>query len=215
MRRAIVCLVAINLLVLLWHVIRPPSVVTGRVQEAGDELLLLAEMEAAQLKLRDRCWLAGPLAPGYRADMDEVWPVIDAGRWLIVERNGDQQSLHRVYIAPPESVPAGVFLTQLNDAIRDASYNIDSYLVAEGVLAGNVSLGLFADMANAERVHAQLEVLGYEPVIAAESRSVAYEWLQIWYQDLEVRARQLLLERFDAMALAITENLCETIAHQK
>jgi hypothetical protein len=215
MRRAVVWLLAINLLVLLWHVVRPQSGRVAPLPVAGGDLTLLSELSGEQLQSRERCWLVGPLVPDARTALGEVWPTIESGRWLVRELGIGQQLLHRVYIEPPDSVAGSVFLSELSAAIEEANYDIDSYLVAEGTLADSISLGLFADATNAARVHAQLELLGYEPITAAESRSVRRDWLQLWYLDLEEQARQLLVARFDAMALAVTENLCETIAHQK
>lgn len=215
MRKAIAWLLAVNILVLLWHLLRSQVENDAPVPVAGSQVVLLSELEHAQLQSRERCWLVGPLAPDFSVVLEDVSSAVDSEHWLIRELAGDQQRLHRVYVVPPAAVVAGVFLSELNAAIQAADYNIDSYIVAEGNLAGSISLGLFADAANAARVHAQLEVLGYEPVTSAESRSTSRQWLQLWYQNIEDQVLQSLLARFNAMGLAVTENLCETIAHQK
>lgn len=214
MRAAVLGLLAINLLVLLWHLLRPQTDDVRSVDLGGSELALLSELAADQLQAKERCWLVGPFLSDPREVLGELALVFDSARWQLNEFDEGQQ-LHRVYVSPPESVAVSAFLSGLNEAIDTAGYNIDSYIVADGVLAGSISLGLFADADNALRVHGQLQELGYDPVTALESRPVVREWLQLWYQDLEEQARQSLLALFDTMALAVTENLCETIAHQK
>lgn len=215
MRKAIAWLLAVNLLVLLWHLIRPQSASDVPVAVAGNRMALLAELPAGQLLARERCWLVGPLLPEMRLMLEDTLSEIGVARWQFLELGGEPQLLQRVYLVPPESVAADVFVSELNAAVQLAGYDIDSYLVADGVLAGNISLGLFADATNASRVHAQLEMLGYQPVIAPESRTVLRDWLQLWYQGLSEPVLQTLQDQIRMMGLAITENLCETIAHQK
>ncbi|MDT8429581.1 MAG: SPOR domain-containing protein [Pseudomonadales bacterium] len=123
---------------------------------------------------------------------------------------------YRVYLAPAENRSAAdTALRDLRARLQAESLNIDSFIISEGELMNAISLGLFSEHSNALNVERQMLTLGYQVVLAEQSRQLQ-------------RNRVFLAERPGNPALAglwaqisssypqlqRTEKLCETIAHE-
>ncbi len=74
-------------------------------------------------------------------------------------------------------------LASRTDALREVKRlhksRIDSYVIGDGDLANGVSLGLFTRESSAQRVRAEVEVLGYQPRVRVVERFDRRYWVAL------------------------------------
>jgi hypothetical protein len=213
-------LLAANLLAALWFLLRSDA----RPQEVGGPLessiTLVQEMPpqpAVVVPLASvpppSCYILGDFdsEDAARAAMDGV-----SQSYQILVRQIAVEELARYRVrseiaASPED--AAQRLSQLREAISRAAVNIDSYLVTTGTLANSVSLGLFAEQANALNVQRILSAQGEEIIVEKENPlQNRYQLLFVDDYLIEIGEEKWLEAGLEIGLAEPSQNLCETIA---
>ena len=126
-------------------------------------------------------------------------------RWL------EDATLYRVHMVATDDT-GQEFLGQIRRDLADAGVAVDSFLITDGDLAGNVSFGLFRQQVNALALQQELAEAGIDAEIVREREGQPALWLELRYEQGDGSPAQVL-ELGDLNAdLQLTENLCETIA---
>lgn len=215
MRRIAGLLLLINLLLALWFLLRPSS--PG--DDVGDEdrLRMVSEVSGLQVRPDADCLFIGPVREG-RVVRDIR--NLHSG-WQEINRLVPGQVRYRIYISEstiPDELPgvAGEtdFLSVVRMALEEAELgDVESYLMGEGEFAGSVSLGLFAELSNAQRLLGRLRESGIEAEMAQDPLLQEQQWLAELASNVPPRAlsamENLLLARPE---MRIEENLCEMFA---
>ena len=216
MRRVLALLLAINLLIGLWLGLRAESVSEESefLPASAARLELVSDLTPDVRESRERCAELGPFS---NEDLLQELPALNESVWSLGTVVSGEQSLYRVYLGPAaDRAGALVMLAEVRQRLEEAGLNIDSYVVAEGVLDNAVSLGLFSNIDNAERVRDQLLQLGYDVQLEPETRRSEVLWLSAKLSDIpegQLESWRPILAADGA--ISISENLCETIAHRK
>lgn len=218
MRRLVLALLMLNLLYVLWAVLRPAPAPTSIAAERQfpESLVLLQEIGHPLAVIEgppDSCTALGPFAA--ETDLyDFAETHLQDQAWRIHTEQQALSPMYRVYVPAADATPeGGALLASVRSAIAAADLDIDSYLIVGGELDSAVSLGLFADQGNARGIHEQIASLGIAVEIQSESRArslysivVADDGDSDFIQEIA-----LALQAIDAQAGA-TEKLCEMIA---
>jgi len=217
MRRFVWGLVALNLLLLLWNGLRvdlhsPPAV--SPVPDADGSLILLSELQYSPVSRQpERCLRVGPFVTAEAAGLwQDMAGVLGLSEVQVVAAN--VRSLSRVMLLGSETAEQALDqLSELRASMASASLQLDHYLVTSGEWANQISLGLFSDHSNAERIQAQLAALGHDVEIFTETRQVSVYWISMPHAlvDEETREKVRLIVA-EQEGLGNIENLCETIA---
>ena len=121
-----------------------------------------------------RCWLAGPVE---NASLREHLETEFNSQGLVMDR-----VLRRVAAAPEYRVylpVAGGEVEQLRLTGELRARGIDYYVIKEGVLAGNISLGLFRSEDSARTVAAQVREAGYRVETLLRPREREEPWIAL------------------------------------
>lgn len=215
MRRIAGLLLFINLLLALWFLLRPSSPGDGVGDE--DRLRMVNEVSGLRVRPDADCLFIGPVREG-RVVRDIR--NLHSG-WQEINRLVPGQVRYRIYISEstiPDELPgvAGEtdFLSVVRVALEEAELgDVESYLMGEGEFAGSVSLGLFAELSNAQRLLGRLRESGIEAEMAQDPLLQEQQWLAELASNVPPRAlsamENLLLARPE---MRIEENLCEMFA---
>jgi len=104
-------------------------------------------------------------------------------------------------------------LDAIRDSISRAGATIDSYIVTTGPLENAISLGLFSQRDNALNVQRILAGLNVNVLVELELRLLNRYWAvvnSVYYIEFKKEIDAALAG--SAVALSVSENLCETIA---
>ena len=121
---------------------------------------------------------------------------------------------YRLYLPPLSSrEQATSTLDALSARIKEAGLEVETYLITRGVLENGIALGVFSDIAEAERVTNQLEALNYGAEIEEIPQSSGDIRVELEPNDsVKIENPRWLELTADRPSLTRTENLCETIA---
>lgn len=188
LRSIVVLLVCLNLGVGLWWLMRsdPESVPPPALETGTGSLVLLGEAElpppsdAAEVggvpvPLPDTpaCHSLGPFATPaeLRVAMNALTPHV--GRIQFREVPATQLRGYRVYLPAADSREAAL-ATARQLAARGVR---DYYVVTAGAQENTVSLGLFRDLANAEKRRDELSTQGFQAVLEPRTEDAAQWWI--------------------------------------
>lgn len=188
LRSIVVLLVCLNLGVGLWWLVRPaPVVVPPPALENGTgSLVLLGEAElpppsdaseigAVPVPLPETpvCHSLGPFATPaeLRVAMNVLTPAV--GRIQFREVPATQLRGYRVYLPAAGSREAAL-ATARQLAARGVR---DYYVVTAGDQENTVSLGLFRDLANAEKRRDEISGQGFQAVLEPRTEEAAQWWI--------------------------------------
>lgn len=188
LRSIVVLLVCLNLGVGLWWAVRAEPVATPppALEEGTGSLVLLGEAElpppsdaaeigAVPVPLPDApvCHSLGPFATPVelRAAMNVLTPHV--GRIQFREVAATELRGYRVYL-PAAGNREAALATARQLAARGVR---DYYVVTAGDQENTVSLGLFRDLANAEKRRDELSAQGFQPVLEPRTESAAQWWI--------------------------------------
>jgi hypothetical protein len=217
MRGLIWVLVAVNLLLVLWNLLRPESVrysqIPGR-DDAAAGLVLLSELQDVPFSRQvEQCLRIGPFSSESSAGM---WlELSDAAPFsTIFAVPASSQSLSRVVLSAEDNAEqAQQRLIELRTALDAAALQLDHYLVTSGELLNKISMGLFSAPENAARVQSQLAALGFAAEILPENRLVRNYWISMPASMVtDETLEKLGLLTSEQQGVSFSENLCETIA---
>jgi hypothetical protein len=241
LRRLLLILIAANLLLLLWNLVRPVSGQTGqfpaqsrldsattlihineqvapplRVFPRASDLSLLPEVSSGAgdvEQIPDACMMLGPFASEEAARM--VMPV--SGVSFKIESRAEAVTtspLYRAMIPPAASRELALARqSEVRAAIERAGGRIETYLVTSGPIANAVSLGVFSEQSNALNVQSLLAAEGIDVVVERENRSEVRHWLVTNDSEAIEFIEENLNFQASSVALSrVSENLCETIA---
>ncbi|MBB5015357.1 SPOR domain-containing protein [Rehaibacterium terrae] len=199
-RLLFVLLFAMNLAVAGWWWLRPQAEtpVPAPTDPGVPALVLLGEAELASapaieaepdsppepLSATPRCLTLGPFpSPAdLRRVMNALQPV--AGHLQLRETRSAQLRGYRVFL------PASASRQQALETARQLAARglNDYYVVAAGDEQNTISLGLFRDLANAERRREEVRALGFEPRLEPRTEESAQWWLDAAVpEDFDVR----------------------------
>lgn len=215
MRRVALALVVVNLLFALWFLLRPSG---GQVGER-DEPRLLAVSEVPGLKVRPdaSCLFVGPVT---EARVVRDLQNLHAG-WQEINRVVPGELRYRVYVRGDDessgvAAPAEgqALLAVVRSSLQEVGLeDVESYLMGDGEFAGFVSLGLFAEQDNAQRLLSRLQENGVGAELAQDPQLLGQSWLVELSSNVPSRVlsamENLILTRPD---MRIEENLCEMFA---
>lgn len=220
MRTTIALLAALNVLYLLWVLVRPgaaavpQSVVTvpSLTLMSGDEL---AEVVANEVATSMHCVELGPFdtADSAEALASEMSRAI---RWQVVSRSRQVAVRHRAYVPAVVSGDAEeAGLERVRAVIAELDADIDSYLITGGELDQAVSLGVFGDISNAHRVQRILASQGVEVLVREEPRFQDVYWIQIMTEKpIDFSRESGFGAAFYELMPGQRQNVCETIAQR-
>jgi len=215
MRRGAALLLVINLLLALWFLLRPST--PGDDVSDENRLHMVSEVSGLQIRPDANCLFVGPVREG-RVVRDIR--NLHSG-WQEINRLVPGAVRYRVFIsenAMPAELPGDAGESDLLSAVRlaleEASLgDVESYLMTEGEFAGSVSLGLFAELNNAERLLGRLQEGDIEAEMGRDPLLEEQPWLAELASNVPPRAlsamENLLLTRPE---MRIEENLCEMFA---
>lgn len=190
LRSLVVMLVCMNLGVAAWWLLqREPVVVLPPAVETGvGTLVLLGESEPlpsadeaelgavpVPLPLAPACLTIGPFATPaeLRAAMNALTPHV--GRIQFRETAATQLRGYRVYLPASGSREAA-----LGTARQLAARGMrDYYVVTAGAQENTVSLGLFRDLANAEKRRDEIAALGFQAVLEPRTEDAPQWWIDL------------------------------------
>ena len=215
MKRVAAALLVVNLLVALWFMLRPSGM---EADNHGDDLLrMVSEVPDLPVRSDATCLFVGPVREGRVVrDMRNLH-----SGWQEINRLVPGQVRYRVYVAsgvmPVELsvAPEGPdLLSVVRMSLQETGLeDVESYLMGEGELAGSVSLGLFAELNNAQRLLLRLQDNGIEAEMAQEPLLQEQSWLAELASKVSPRVlsamENLLLTRPE---MRIEQNLCEMFA---
>ena len=228
--RIFLLLLAANLLLALWFVIRsdarPDARVTDSFPSDVASLMLARESGAPPLRPVEQvpvadelvvqpsaCYLLGDFAT--EADARAAMEGSEQSYRLVgvqVPVEGSSRYRVRSEIAPDRDA-ANLRLTQLREVITKAGARIDSYLVTTGPIANSVSLGLFGSQANALNVQRILAEQGEEVIVELENQ-LENRYQLVFSDDYHVEnnREKWILAGLEIRVSDVSQNLCETIA---
>lgn len=223
--RLLLLLVAVNLLLLLWNLVRPtlndslagdthgPAVPLVHVNELPPEMLVRHPLVSGKSDPFRSCLMRGPFAS--RDDAQSIMLGSGIAFWVEARRQvmGDQP-LYRAMIAPSESLEeARVRLFEVKAAIERIGGGVDTYLVTSGPIANAVSLGLFTQQSNALNVQGMLAGEGIEVAVETELRVEESYWVVTNNAEaIDIVDENTGLRVFEVVSAELSENLCEMIA---
>lgn len=148
-------------------------------------------------------------ANSFIAEMEEL--VVDARLDLTGEALSSQ---YRVYLPPFSSRGiATITLDGLSENLAAAELQVETYLITRGPLENGIALGVFSAREDAANTRNAVQGLGYAPEIEEIPRSTGEIRVQLQLAERDALENPEWLELTAAGTdLAITENLCETIA---
>jgi hypothetical protein len=192
-RLLVVLLLAMNVGVALWWLLRPPPVALVPVltEPGTPPLRLLAETETVPTELA-AAEVVGPPQPGLapaerlcleigpfltqvelRRAVNTLMPVAERIQYrdtrTLIRRG------FRVFIPPPATREEA-----LATARELASRGLrDYYVVTAGAEQNTVSLGLYRDEANARRRHREVSAMGFDVRLEPRNEEVAQYWVDL------------------------------------
>ncbi len=128
-----------------------------------------------------------------------------------LERWPEDAFLYRVHVVATEESGQD-FLVAVRQTLADAGVMVDSFLITDGDLAGNVSFGLFRQQDNALALQRELAGAGIDAGISREREGQPAFWLELRYVQGDGSPAQAPELGDLHTDLQLTENLCETIA---
>lgn len=215
MRNAVAVLLALNFLCALWFWVRPSAAAPDIQAQlpAGESLRLMAAGELLE------CTEWGPFTDeDLLTEITEALFGAQSGReaaaWRVIARDAPVSVRHRVYVPPlPGRAEAQQQLVEVRAAIAASGAAIDSYLVLDGELMNAVSLGLFADPANAGRVHDALFGQPFEVLIRDEVGLRTEYWLRVEAEKtLDLKKESEIWALYGEYLASLEQNVCEMIA---
>lgn len=228
MRYIVIFLLLANGAYFIWNWTQADVAVPAQRSASAEELPLLnngllllseyqqrlaAEAEAA-LYAPDTCYLAGNFAT-----IDEALGFLalgeDAGLNGAINLSGEAlDSQYRLYIPPASSRGiATITLDGLSEALNEAQFDVETYLITRGILANSVALGVYESAAQAEATQQQVLGLGYGAEIQEIPRSTGEIQVLLKHpQSRRIENLEWLELSRERPNLTLTENLCETIA---
>lgn len=225
MRYIAIFLVIANLSYFGWHLMFPtpplPATTATPRPLLNQGLVLLSEFQAQAQALAaeeeaasDYCYVVGDF--NTLADANEFRARLTAlgfGTDLLSDVN-PSTSQYQVYLAPaPSREAATLNLEQLSAQLATQAVQVDTYLITRGPLENAIALGVYAQLANAQRVQEVVSALGYVTEIAEIPQSSGPSQLVLvkpGFAPLDVA--EWLDFAGDRPDLTYSENLCETIA---
>lgn len=236
LRRLMFLLFAVNLLVLLWLVLRPATSDEGgqnsgillpplvHIDELSQDLISGLSSSANEPALApanvvqnmpsiDGCWVRGPFASDAAAtEAMRSSGFVDQVQLLRSEIAGPL--LYRAMLAPSANrEQAELQLSEVLGAIERVGGGIDTYIVTSGPIANAVSLGLFGEHANALNVQSLLAAQGVDVLVVPENRLETAFWIVMNGSDVvDIEGETLVAQGFERAPAALSENLCEMIA---
>lgn len=224
MRRVLLFLVAANILLLLWGLVRPAGIAPGSPagnnsaqtltllsEQTGDLLARAAERDG--MEGEGQCLMRGPFESADRAGV----AMLGADFQFRIEElslPAANSPRYRAMIAPsPTLAEAREKLAEVSAAIERLGGGIDTYLVTSGALANSVSLGLFNEQANAISVQRSLAGENIDVVVETELRLET----RYWVLADDAKAVDFIdetsgVDGFVSVPAELSENLCEMIA---
>lgn len=143
---------------------------------------------------------------------------IDENRFdaSLVPSGAPLDSQYQVYLPPFSSRGvATITLDSLSDSLSAAAMEIETYLITRGSLENAIALGVFTEFENALNVQESVATLGYSAEIKEVPRSSDEIQVHLIALESDVLENPEWLElTVGGTDLIITENLCETIAHE-
>jgi len=208
----LIMLLTLNVSFLLWGLLRPTpgqdltlQQRTGHTQEG--EADSIESMPASGLQYV--CALVGPFP-------DEVLREKAIQRWTTyaprpMSRPEAGEALYRVHV-PAGSDDQSEILSEVREQLQSADIDIGSFLITDGQLAGDVSLGLFRQHENARVIQQRVADAGIPATIHEEREEYTSLWLQLRFDSSDSVPLSIEELRDLHEGLQYTENLCETIA---
>jgi hypothetical protein len=222
MRTLMLALLMVNLVYALWAGLRPMPVPADIAAEdsSREALVLLDEIERPALAVDQvpggtpaACLALGPFVSELTLRAFAEAHLVGQTWRLDVEELA-LPPMYRVYV-PSSAANVGdpPLLASVRGVIAGAGLDIDSYLVIGGVLDNAVSLGLFAEQANALNVREQIAARGIAVEMQPDLRTRnLYSIVIAADEDSDfIQEAASALQAFEAEA-GVTEKLCETIA---
>ena len=237
LERIMLLLVAANILMLLWGVVRMPAHQLQQVRdgslaslthlsEVQDVVVVTASPGLAEISaesdavssdpaglLFERCFMRGPF------DSDDAARTAMSGSDIAFSVRSVRESiaaapLYRAMIAPSANLAeAQQRLSEVATAIERTGVVIDTYLVTTGPIANAVSLGLFSERSNALNVQRVLADQGVEVTVEPELRIATRYWVVANDADaVDIVNKNAAVPVFDVVPAELSENLCEMIA---
>lgn len=226
LQRLFLMLIAVNLLMLLWSVIKPS--VGSQLQQGRDRsvasLLHIREQPEAMLArglpalggdagASLSCLKRGPFPNAQ--DAHEAMLDLSINYSVEILRVANQEfPLYRVMIVPSASLAeAQRQLADVRAAIERIGGGIDTYLVTSGPIANAVSLGLFSEQSNAINVQTLLAGAGIDVVVETEFRAEEAHWvITADPKAIDIIDESTGGEAFEVVSPELSENVCEMIA---
>ena len=224
MRRVLLFLVAANILLLLWGLVRPAGVGPGSAVEnnspqtlallsehTGDLLARAAERDS--MEGEGQCLMWGPFESADGAGVAMLGADFEF-RIEELSLPSANSPRYRAMIAPsPTLTEAREKLAEVSAAIERLGGGIDTYLVTSGALANSVSLGLFNERANAISVQRSLAGEDIDVVVETELRLETHYWvLADDAKAIDFIDETSGVDGFVSVPAELSENLCEMIA---
>lgn len=214
MRLALGALLAVNVLYALWGVLRPTLDEPHQLAQP----LQRVTADPAPVSLAGDALSCVELGPFTDEEGSRVFAsqLLVGSHWSVVSRSLPAAIRHRVYVpAAPNRAAAQDRLAEVRGIINQVGGGIDSYLVTSGELDNAVSLGVFAEMANAQRVQDLLADQPVEVKIRDESRAANQYWLRVSTDKmLDFSEKNDLEVEFQGVIAVLEQNVCETIAQR-
>lgn len=211
MRRLLLVLLAVNVLLAVWFVLRP--VQDREAVEVGERLMLVGESRELLVRPDASCLFVGPVQEErLLRDLRNLHP-----GWQDVVRSVPEQVRYRVYVAEdafPTEQGADGGVSAVRRALQQAGLeDVESYQMVGGEFHGAVSFGLFAGLDNARRLLERLQESGIAAAMIEEPLFEEQRWLVELASNVPARAllamENLLLTRPE---MNIEQNLCEMFA---
>lgn len=215
MRWFLIVLLTLNVCYLLWGLLRPTPGQEAAMELAADRTQVGQAYPVTPLVTpsdlsdsRPVCALIGPFP-------DESLRELAMERWATYEpralsRSEPGEVFYRVHVSATEEGP-DILLSSVRERLQGAEPDIGSFLISDGQLAGDVSLGLFRQHSNAVDVQRRASEAGVSAILHEEREESATYWLQLQFDTTQVPLSAGELRELDE-DLQYTENLCETIA---
>lgn len=219
MRLAIGLLLALNVCYAIWVVVRPSSSESQEVVSLSAPPLQLVAADSIELQAGGAaplCVELGPFADEHSLQAFASGILAD-NLWSVAPRELPAMVRHRAYIPAVESrVEAQQQLKAVRDIIARLEVDIDSYLITAGELDNAVSLGVFAEAGNAQRVQEVLAGQPFAVLIRDEARAQSEYWLRISTDKMFDFSRKNDFEtEFHDVIAMLEQNVCETIAQRE
>lgn len=208
----LILLLTLNVCYLLWGVLRPTPGQELPPQQRADHSQAGEAYSVSPLATPDTryvCAMVGPFP-------DEALREQAIGLWAAHEpralsRPEAGEALYRVHVTT-DGDDRSAHLSDVREQLQAAGLDIGSFLITDGQLAGDVSLGLFRQHENAVDIQQRAADAGVTATIHEEREEHASLWLQLRIDQPD--GTPLSTEELQDLheGLQYTENLCETIA---